>query len=90
MLISVAALLAIIAVLFAYDGKSMAYWHALLQPNTVVSALSTLSKASMMMAVGQGLGQLKWAYFSREPRRLTDFGIFDNASKGPMGSVELL
>ena len=90
MVTSVAALLAIIVVLFKFDGKSMNTWKAALRPNTVVSALSTLSKASMMMVVGQGLGQLKWTYFQRQPRRLMDFDIFDSASKGPLGSAELL
>ena len=39
MVCSVGALLAIIAVLFAYDGKSMNHWNAWLRPNMVVSAL---------------------------------------------------
>jgi hypothetical protein len=90
MFASIAALLAIIAILFAFDGNSMTHWHAALHPNTVVSALSTLSKASMMMVVGQCLGQLKWAYFERQPRPLMDFDIIDGASKGPMGSAQLL
>jgi hypothetical protein len=87
---SVGALLAIIAVLFAYDGKSMTRWNAWLRPNTVVSALSTLAKSSMLMVVGQGLGQLKWQHFERRPRRLLDFDVFENASRGPWGSLRLL
>jgi hypothetical protein len=90
MICSVGALLAIIAVLFAYDGKSMTRWNAWLRPNTVVSALSTLAKSSMLMAVGQGLGQLKWRHFERRPRRLLDFEVFENASRGPWGSLCLL
>jgi hypothetical protein len=90
MVCSVGALLAIIAVLFAYNGKSMTRWNAWLRPNTVVSALSTLAKSSMLMAVGQGLGQLKWQHFERRPRRLLDFDVFENASRGPWGSLCLL
>jgi hypothetical protein len=90
MVCSVGALLAIIAVLFAYDGKSMTRWNAWLRPNTVVSALSTLAKSSMLMVVGQGLGQLKWQHFERRPRRLLDFDVFENASRGPWGSLRLL
>jgi len=90
MVCSVGALLAIIAVLFAYDGKSMTRWNAGLRPNTVVSALSTLAKSSMLMVVGQGLGQLKWQHFERRPRRLLDFDVFENASRGPWGSLRLL
>jgi hypothetical protein len=86
MICSVGALLAIIAVLFAYDGKSMTRWNAWLRPNTVVSALSTLAKSSMLMAVGQGLGQLKWRHFERRPRRLLDFEVW-KALAGSTGAI---
>lgn len=90
MVVSVGALLAIVAVLFAFDGKPMSRWKAIAQPNTVVSALSTLAKSSMLMAVGQALGQLKWQHFEGRPHRLIDFEIFDSASRGPWGALELL
>ena len=90
MLVSVGALLSIVAVLFAFDGKPMTRWKAIAQPNTVVSALSTLAKSSMLMVIGQALGQLKWQHFESHPRRLIDFEIFDSASRGPWGALELL
>jgi hypothetical protein len=73
MICSVGALLAIVAVLFAYNGKSMTHWNAWLRLNTVVSALATLAKSSMLMVFGQGLGQLKWQHFEQCPRHLLDF-----------------
>jgi hypothetical protein len=90
MVISVGALLAIVAVLFAFDGKPMTRWKAIAQPNTVVSALSTLAKSSMLMVVGQALGQLKWQHFESRPRRLIEFEIFENASRGPWGALDFL
>jgi hypothetical protein len=90
MVVSVGALLAIVAVLFAFDGKPTSRWKAIAQPNTVVSALSTLAKSSMLMAVGQALGQLKWQHFESRPRRLIEFEIFENASRGPWGALDLL
>jgi hypothetical protein len=90
MIVSSGALLAIVAVLFAFDGKPMTHWRAIAQPNTVVSALSTLAKSSMLMAVGQGLGQLKWQHFEQRSRRLIDFEIFESASRGPWGALEFL
>lgn len=90
MIVSVGALLSTVAVLFAFDGKSMSHWKAIAQPNTVVSALSTLAKSSMLMVISQGLGQLKWEHFEQRPRRLIDFEIFDGASRGPWGALELL
>jgi hypothetical protein len=90
MICSVGALLAIVAVLFAYNGKSMTHWNAWLRLNTVVSALATLAKSSMLMVFGQGLGQLKWQHFEQCPRHLLDFEVFENASRGPWGSLRLL
>ena len=90
MIVSVGALLAIVAVLFAFDGKSTNHWKAIAQPNTVVSALSTLAKSSMLMVVGQALGQLKWQHFESRSRRLMDFEIFENASRGPWGALDFL
>ena len=57
---SVAALLAIFGILFAYSDKPLSDWKAILRPNTVVAVLSTLSKSAMLMVVGQCIGQLKW------------------------------
>jgi hypothetical protein len=44
----------------------------------------------MLMVVGQALGQLKWQHFENRPRRLIDFEIFDSASRGPWGALDLL
>ncbi|KAF7194174.1 hypothetical protein HII31_04411 [Pseudocercospora fuligena] len=90
MTISVCALVSIAGILFAYNGKPRSTWQAIIRPNTVVSALSTLSKSAMLMAIGQGIGQLKWVYFARRPHRLLDFEIFDAASRGPLGAVRIL
>ncbi|CAK1362457.1 unnamed protein product [Cercospora beticola] len=87
---SVAALLAIFGILFAYSGKPLSDWKAILRPNTVVAVLSTLSKSAMLMVVGQCIGQLKWVYFAQRPRSLRNIEIFDDASRGPLGSAKLL
>ena len=44
----------------------------------------------MLMVVGQGLGQLKWQHFEQRPRRLVDFEVFENASRGLWASLRLL
>lgn len=87
---SVLALIATTAILYAYDDKTLDSWKAPLRPNTVISTLSTLAKSSMLMAIGEGLGQLKWVYFEQRAHRLRDFEIFDEASRGPLGACRLL
>lgn len=88
--LSVGRLISIVTILFAYGDKPLSDWHAFLRPNSVVSILSTVTKAAMLMVIGQGIGQLKWVYFEQRPHRLTDFETFDGASRGPYGSMELL
>ncbi|PPJ50404.1 hypothetical protein CBER1_06978 [Cercospora berteroae] len=90
MVTSVAALLAIFGILFAYSGEPLSAWKAELRPNTIVAVLSTLSKSAMLMVVAQCIGQLKWLYFAQRPHPLQHIEIFDDASRGPLGSAKLL
>lgn len=57
--------------------------------NAIVSALATASKASLLCAVADSIGQLKWSWF-QQPRNLYDLQAFDEASRGPAGAVALL
>lgn len=88
--ISLIALFAIIGILFTFNNRLLCSWHSIFRPNTIISALSTLSKSAMLMAIGQGLGQLKWVYFEQRPHRLLEFETFDSASRGPLGSVRFI
>lgn len=53
--------------------------------------MASVAKMTFVMAIVEGLGQLKWMWFlSDKPRPLIDFQTFDDAAKGGMGSVKLL
>lgn len=79
-----------VSLLLYYDGKK--------QPenimkgitlNAFVAVFSAVAKAALILPVSEAIGQLKWIWF-RDGRRLYDFHAFDNASRGPLGSVLLL
>ncbi|PPJ54299.1 hypothetical protein CBER1_06142 [Cercospora berteroae] len=89
-LLSIGTFCAIAAILFVFSDTSYSSWHSVLQPSTIISALSTVSQSALLMVVSEGIGQLKWVYFSQRAQRLQDFDIFDNASRGPLGCVQLL
>lgn len=57
--------------------------------NAFVAVFSAVAKAALILPVSEAIGQLKWIWF-RDGRRLYDFHAFDNASRGPLGSVLLL
>jgi hypothetical protein len=59
-------------------------------PNTVVAILAATSKSLLMFAVSAGIGQVKWNWFGQRDRRLIDLELLDEASRGPLGSVQVL
>lgn len=60
-----------------------------IQPNTLISVLTTIGQTLMMVPVTACIGQLKWRYF-RRPRHLHHMQLMDDASRGPWGSLLLL
>ncbi|KAG9250707.1 uncharacterized protein F5Z01DRAFT_693670 [Emericellopsis atlantica] len=57
---------------------------------TMVATIATICRALTVLPISEGLSQLKWNSFSRAERPLADLYAFDQASRGPMGSLQLL
>ncbi|PYH94643.1 hypothetical protein BO71DRAFT_398793 [Aspergillus ellipticus CBS 707.79] len=75
-------------ILGVYDQQPQPTWQKV-SLNSVISWLSTLSKASLLFAVGEMLGQLKWVWFAQKERPMLDLRAFDSASRGAWGSLGL-
>jgi hypothetical protein len=88
--LSCACFIAIVITLRIIQDKSLSSWHSVISPNALISTLATISKASLMLAVAACISQLKWLYFESAPHRLHNIQIFDDASRGPLGALELL
>jgi Protein of unknown function (DUF3176) len=88
-LTSIAFLVAIIAVLFYYDGKPMPQWPYGITLNALVSILSTVMKATMAFILAESLAQLKWSWF-RDGNKLSDLALLDAARRGVMGAFVVL
>lgn len=87
--LSVLCLVAIIGILVVYDGTAAPNLPSTVTLNAIVSILGTASKASLIFTVAASISQLKWVYFSKS-RHLKDLQSFDDASRGPVGSITLL
>ncbi|KAL8675024.1 MAG: hypothetical protein Q9168_000619 [Polycauliona sp. 1 TL-2023] len=88
---SILALAVIVIILFIYDGSSLPDWPSVFTINSVISFLSTISKLSIVAAASAALSQCKWLWYRQaEPRRLQDLQLFDDASRGPLGALQLL
>ena len=82
-----------VAFVSAIDAKPYESWRTSnvdITPNTVVSVVSTFSKSSLLLAVAEGISQLKWIYFQRRPHSIIDLQTFDDGSRGPLSSLRLL
>jgi len=85
-----AVLLSATAVLLRhYDDKPQPGWE-MTSLNTLVAWMGTLSRALVLLPVSRSLGQLKWTWFATRPRSLADVQSFDDASRGVIGSTQLL
>lgn len=88
-LLSTVALLAIIATLRPHQDKPLPQWPYLISINSLLSIYVTILKAAALLVIAEGLSQLKWQRF-KDDRPLDDIARYDEASRGPMGSLRLL
>ncbi|KAH4007081.1 hypothetical protein HBI56_027750 [Parastagonospora nodorum] len=88
--VSFSCFMAIVGILWLYDGKKQPS-HVVkgITLNAFIAVFSAIARAAMILPVSESIGQLKWIWF-KEERKLADFLAFDNASRGPWGSLILL
>ncbi|KAI0903361.1 hypothetical protein F4823DRAFT_618889 [Ustulina deusta] len=90
LVICIGSTLGLIVLLKLINNTPLQQWSLPVQPNSVISVLTTINKTAMLVPAASCLSQLKWRYFSKQPRRLVDLQLFDAASRGPWGSMALL
>lgn len=78
-----------VAVLLDTQGTALSAWHLSIAPNTVISVLATVSKASLLLPVAESISQLKWLHFDKA-HRLSDLDLYNSASRGPLGALLFL
>lgn len=81
---------AIIGMLLHVKDKRPPQWPLHLTLNTYISVLSKIASAALLLPTSEALGQLKWSWFQGDSKKMWDFEIFDNASRGPWGSLLLI
>lgn len=93
-LFSAMCMVAVIGVLAGLKDKPLTKWVLAektgLTLNAYISILSKMAGAALILPVSEALGQLKWSWFLEHSKQMWDFEIFDNASRGPWGSLLLL
>ncbi|KAK3725448.1 hypothetical protein LTR37_000418 [Vermiconidia calcicola] len=89
--IGVILIIALCVLLWSYDGEPAPHLGpAFVTLNTIVAVLSVCASAALIFPVAECISQLKWIYFEKDYRRLTDMDAFDKASRGWWGGLGLL
>jgi anti-sigma-K factor RskA len=88
-LLGVCALGSIAALLVIYGDRPLREWTPHIRPAPVVAALSQLAQSALLFSVSSCIGQLKWDWLHRT-RSASDLKVFEEASRGPKGSLMLL
>lgn len=86
---SACSFLVMVVVLAVYNGRSM-FDSKNVTLNAIISVLSVTMKASLTFAVAELIGQWKWILFHQNARPLMDFDRIDTASRGPLGSLQVI
>jgi hypothetical protein len=90
MSLSIMSIAAVIILAIKLHRTPISSWTSELAPNTIISALITVAKTTMLVPIAAGISQLKWLQFWRDEAPLEELSVYDEASRGPWGSILLL
>lgn len=92
--LSVICLVALVILLKVFDKQPLPQLSYGVTFNAIISILVTVSRTSLGVATAAGISQLKWHWYLREKRTLgksmLDIQLYDDASRGPWGSLVFL
>ena len=87
--IALASFASIVAVLAWSDGRPMPDWPEGITLNAILSVLTSIMKAAMVLIITEALSQLKWSWFNQR-KQLSDLAVLDAASRGTPGAILVL
>ena len=85
----VAAFVAIIIIVRVHERKPLPKWPYELSINAAIAVFTTIMKAAAGLTLAEGISHLKWTTLAK-PRSLRNFEYQDRASRGPLGSLQLI
>jgi hypothetical protein len=87
---SMAALFGLIGLLRAFDGKAQPDWPYGITLNSAMSFLSNMIKGFLLVPAAACISQSIWISYTMRSQPLDLLAVFDSASRGPWGAIELL
>lgn len=89
-LLGICCKFAVVVILCTVDRTALDAWNFPIQPNSLVSVFMTVAKSSLLLPVAECISQVKWIQFEHAPHHLIRLQEYDEASRGPWGSFQLL
>lgn len=86
----VACILCVVSIaiiLLQIEGKVLSTWPLPIRPNALIAIFSVLLQGTMAYNITQSISQLKWLYFHHDSHQTIDMQLFEDASRGPWGSL---
>ena len=87
---SFGCMVCVMAILVKMKDQPLSNWTFFLSLPATVAVFITLAKSTTIFSVAACIGQYKWLYFRSAARSLHDLDLFEDASRGPIGSIRLL
>jgi hypothetical protein len=81
---------AIILILVLHNGKPLPQYRFGITLNALVAVFALFVKAGLFIPLTEGLSQMKWETFRKNPRKLSDMELYDSASRDWWGCVRLI
>ncbi|KAI0011043.1 hypothetical protein F4779DRAFT_626726 [Xylariaceae sp. FL0662B] len=88
--LSAVAMSGIVITLLLHADRPLPSWPFSITVNALISVLATISTSALLVPVTGTIGQRKWHWLSSGNHRLSDLELYDEASRGPWGSLLLL
>ena len=89
LILATASTITVCIILGRWNNQPLQAWPFPIQPNSLISVFSTLAKTALMLPMASVISQMKWIWFEK-PRNLAQLQVFDRASRGPWGALNLL
>ncbi|CAG8935853.1 unnamed protein product [Penicillium salamii] len=73
-----------------YNQKAKPEFSYGITLNAIISIVGTAAKSSLLFAVGECISQLRWISLRSAPQPLFSVQVYDSASRGPLGSLQMI
>jgi hypothetical protein len=88
-IVSILALVGLVATLLTHQHKPLPQWPQLVNINSIISLFVLVMRSSVATVLAEGISQCKWNWYQKA-KKLDHMARLDSASRGSWGSLVFL